>query len=1154
MPDSPTPLAAPIRVLIADDHAAVREGVRAVLSVESGIDVVGEAIDGPAALRLVRELAPDLVVLDNSMPGLSGLDVSRRLASDHPDVAVVFLTLDPALRDLALAGGAMAYVMKDAPSDELVRAVRATTAAIAARRRVADLPAAHRRILDLLISTRTLSDARLNELLAKRHSDETPAALLRRLEAVPESELADVLAHAAGTPMVSLAPYPEIGRPIQPTEDRLSAPRMLDPVDAAAVRSLPLDVSRSMNVALIAMSQREGTGVLAMADPLDDASFAEAQRVTRLRLSRVAATATDIAEAIERAWSAEPVASPFSFRLTSAWQPLLTTVAIVALPIAGVLLLFREGLAPNRIFALIALLCGFFFFAYALKYYISSAAVLAIAVFGDTLVAGRRGVSARARQKSGTHRFADGATKARLGGEHREGYKTLRGEKLDEVGAVADGGPLVGDLRLPVSRQPFVSVQVALYNEAHVVDRLLAACTSFDYENYEVIVADDSTDETVEILQRWRNHPRVKILHRTNRKGFKGGALQEALRRMNPRAEYVMIFDADFIPPADAIWHFLDYFGRLSTKPEAVKTNGNGHNNSTNGVPQNGDRLAAVQGYQWHMLNASENWVTKGVRAEFAGSYVLERAGQELFGTMKMISGSVYMIRADVLRKLGWSTSITEDWELTIRLYLAGYKVLYTPYIQAPAECVSTVKRLIRQRMRWAEGHTYNVKKYLLKVLRSPNLTWKEKLEFVYYAPYYLQSVVFAAGTVAWLLADLLLGQRLPNWTALLGWSLVFTNIFALPLMNLAGVALEGSVRRDIAGIFSFIALSNLLVPFQAYAAIKGLLEREEGGWVRTPKSGRITESLGTFHLSRILPWELPGRGRRKPAFRIPRAVVGGSFVLLAVGVLGLGAFSIRTAAATPGAKLMDLALLPGLLGTIVPLALIALAYWKARSLLLSCGLFLALSINLVSLGSNVPVALAANNVFYLHNAAAANGKSMDATPGSTVATVTVNGSSSVYWFSPTYPTGATNGSIASGTWTISLNFYAQQLGSPQAEITAWICPAAGSPCTTQIAQVACFVTSPAAPLQTFNLTPNPAAAQTLAAPANSWRVGVQLRACNAKWYQIKVDGAVGSGYESNLSTPAVTVPDATLWLIPLALAAPLVIRRMRRQAPALVA
>src|SRR5256885_12639370 len=105
------------------------------------------------------------------------------------------------------------------------------------------------------------------------------------------------------------------------------------------------------------------------------------------------------------------------------------------------------------------------------------------------------------------------------------------------------------------------------------------------------------------------------------------------------------------------------------------------------------------------MLNASENWVTKGVRAEFSGSYVLERAGQELFGAMKMISGSVYMIRADVLRKLGWPTSITEDWQLTIRLYLAGYNVLYTPSIPAPPECVPELPPLITHRMRWADGH-----------------------------------------------------------------------------------------------------------------------------------------------------------------------------------------------------------------------------------------------------------------------------------------------------------------------------------------------------------------------------------------------------------------------------------------------------------------
>src|SRR6266581_4222561 len=93
----------------------------------------------------------------------------------------------------------------------------------------------------------------------------------------------------------------------------------------------------------------------------------------------------------------------------------------------------------------------------------------------------------------------------------------------------------MGEIRLPADKQPFVSVQLALYNEKRVVDRLLEACTSFDYENYEIIVVDDSADETVELLKRWQDHPRVRVIHRSSRKGFKGGALQEALRRTERR-------------------------------------------------------------------------------------------------------------------------------------------------------------------------------------------------------------------------------------------------------------------------------------------------------------------------------------------------------------------------------------------------------------------------------------------------------------------------------------------------------------------------------------------------------------------------------------------------------------------------------------------
>jgi cellulose synthase/poly-beta-1,6-N-acetylglucosamine synthase-like glycosyltransferase len=448
-------------------------------------------------------------------------------------------------------------------------------------------------------------------------------------------------------------------------------------------------------------------------------------------------------------------------------------------------------------------------------------------------------------------------------------------------------------------KQPFVSIHLPFYNEKKVADRILTACTSLNYENYEVIVADDSTDETVEILEKWKAHPKVKIIHRPNREGWKGGALKYALTRSDPRTQFVIIFDADFIPYPDTIWQFLKYFnvginvssngngdGNGHNGNYGFNHNGNGYRNGYNGNGHNGSNsyngngnhiengnfkdsnIAAVQGYQWHVLNKNENWITKGVRAEFAGSYVVERPGTEVLGSMKLIAGSVYMIRADLLKKYGWGKSITEDFELTLRLYADGYKVIYSPYIQTPSECVSTIKRLVRQRMRWAEGHTHNVRKMFWKILRSPFLNLREKLEFLYLCPYYLQAAFFLVGTLCWFASDAILQTPLPFWTALWGWCLVLTNLFALPLMNSVGLFLEESPKRDYLGIFSFMLTCYILVPFQAYAAVKGLFEKEEGHWFRTPKSGIITDVFSRFHFSRLFEALFPGRRKREAAYK----------------------------------------------------------------------------------------------------------------------------------------------------------------------------------------------------------------------------------------------------------------------------------------------
>ncbi len=483
-------------------------------------------------------------------------------------------------------------------------------------------------------------------------------------------------------------------------------------------------------------------------------------------------------------------------------------------------------------FPVIGLALGLFFFVYATKYY-GSVAIILLFAGEDGLVNG----NANTQDKGLRNGLLNGLRKT-------------FGNGIDNA--------VTGAYRPDREAQPFVSIHLPLYNEKTVVDRLLTACTSLDYDNYEVVVADDSTDETTKIVERWAEKPRVKLSHRQERSGFKGGALQAAIRHMDPRTEFVVVFDADFMPAPDVINQFLAYF----------------YTENQDGERHANDQVAVVQGYQWHMLNASENWITRGIRAEFSGSYVIERPGQELLGSMKMISGSVFMIRADVLRKHGWGTSITEDWELTLRLYLDGYKVLYTPFIQAPAECVSNFRQLARQRMRWAEGHTYNVKRYFCQILRSPNVSLREKVEFLYYVPYYLQSIFFIIGTSSWFISELVVRRHLPYWTALLGWCLVFSNLFSLVLMNLSGLFWERGVRRSWAGIFSFLVLSNLLVPFQAYAALKGLWEKDEGGWHRTDKTGRITEIIGKLHFGKKLRRLLP---KTRTSRRVATQAIAGS-------------------------------------------------------------------------------------------------------------------------------------------------------------------------------------------------------------------------------------------------------------------------------------
>ena len=118
----------PARVLIADDHDLVREGLRAVLAGEEDLEVVGEATDGQEALKMCRALKPDLVLMDVRMPKSDGLEATRTIKEEMPKVSVVMVTMheNPDYLLEAIRAGAAGYILKDAEGERLVGAVRRT--------------------------------------------------------------------------------------------------------------------------------------------------------------------------------------------------------------------------------------------------------------------------------------------------------------------------------------------------------------------------------------------------------------------------------------------------------------------------------------------------------------------------------------------------------------------------------------------------------------------------------------------------------------------------------------------------------------------------------------------------------------------------------------------------------------------------------------------------------------------------------------------------------------------------------------------------------------------------------------------------------------------------------------------------------------------
>jgi len=256
---------------------------------------------------------------------------------------------------------------------------------------------------------------------------------------------------------------------------------------------------------------------------------------------------------------------------------------------------------------------------------------------------------------------------------------------------------------------PRVTVQLPIFNEQYVVDRLVDSICELEYprDRLEIQVLDDSTDETVLVArhaverQAALGQP-IVYLHRSNRHGYKAGALQEGMQQAS--GEFIAIFDADFLPPADFLLRTIHYF----TDPG----------------------LGMVQ-TRWSYINRDYSFLTRVESILLDGHFVMEHGARFRSALFFNFNGTAGVWRRSAIGDAGgWQhDTLTEDTDLSYRAQMKGWHFLYLPEVACPSELPIEMNSFKVQQARWAKGLIQTSKKILPQLLRRRDLDWHIKLE-----------------------------------------------------------------------------------------------------------------------------------------------------------------------------------------------------------------------------------------------------------------------------------------------------------------------------------------------------------------------------------------------------------------------------------------
>lgn len=361
---------------------------------------------------------------------------------------------------------------------------------------------------------------------------------------------------------------------------------------------------------------------------------------------------------------------------------------------------------------------------------------------------------------------------------------------------------------------PSLTVQLPLFNEPCVAARLVDAAAALRYAGQiDIQVLDDSNDETTEIVaERVAAHRRAGVvidhIRRVERQGYKAGALARGVELTS--AELIAVFDADFVPPPDLLERMVPWFADTD--------------------------VGMVQA-RWGHLNRDDSTLTRAQAIYLDAHFAVESAARCFSGRFFNFNGTAGIWRRRAIEEAGgWSAeTLTEDLDLSYRAQLAGWRFVFLPDVEVPAELPETIGAFHSQQRRWAKGSLQTARRILPRVARA-ELPLGTKVEAFFHLTN--NSAYLLTLLLALLMVPALALRHLSGF----GWSLlVDAALFLASSISVVAFWVEGQrqIGRTITlrEILTVLPVGVGMSVVNGAAVLEGLFQ--SGGYFsRTPKSG----------------------------------------------------------------------------------------------------------------------------------------------------------------------------------------------------------------------------------------------------------------------------------------------------------------------------